>query len=370
MPLGGKGPTTIIVLVVETVIAGLCVGGRYYTRRILKNAAGIDDVALIASWIFMLAFTIAFTISSIYGFGQHVSDLGKEDIKNATLVELCGQFMVAIAMGLSKTGVALFLMRIINTKWQKFILWGWIITIMFLSVFLAVSCFAQCYPVQSLWDTDVKVQYCALNLTNIAFVMCSFSAAMDFFLALCPYYVLKDLNMKPKEKWTIIVSLSLGVFAGVLGIVRTSGLSVLAQTSDYLYATADSVMYTSSELTLTLICVSLPIFRPLIKRLASSDLSSNRTYAKQSTGADADVGTSSRFRSSKNRSKSRPDLEYAMGNVTIAGAGNTKAGDEDGLDTIWKDNDSDRSILPKGQGITRKQEFAVSYNETDGHSQQ
>jgi hypothetical protein len=34
---------------------------------------------------------------------------------------------------------------------------------------------------------------------------------MDFFLALCPYYALKDLNMKRKEKWTIIISLSLGI---------------------------------------------------------------------------------------------------------------------------------------------------------------
>ncbi|KAK6196929.1 hypothetical protein LQW54_011013 [Pestalotiopsis sp. IQ-011] len=34
---------------------------------------------------------------------------------------------------------------------------------------------------------------------------------MDFFLALCSHYALKDLNMKPREKWTIIISLSLGI---------------------------------------------------------------------------------------------------------------------------------------------------------------
>lgn len=101
---------------------------------------------------------------------------------------------------------------------------------MSLSILLAVSCFAQCYPVQGLWDAQVPIEACPLNLTKIAFTMCcklyvrltyvysvnlatmvAFSAAMDFFLALCPYYALKDLNMKPREKWTIIISLSLGI---------------------------------------------------------------------------------------------------------------------------------------------------------------
>jgi hypothetical protein len=65
----------------------------------------------------MVAFAVLFTISSMYGFGQHVDVLEREDIKMATLIELCGQFMVSLAMGLSKTGVALFLMRIITNKW-------------------------------------------------------------------------------------------------------------------------------------------------------------------------------------------------------------------------------------------------------------
>lgn len=140
MPLGGKGPATIAVLCVQAVISGICVGGRYFTRRILKNNPGSDDLVLLASWVsdiilqhppvsretnystsnpqlFMVAFAVLFTISSIYGFGQHVNDLSPEDIKMATFIELCGQFVVSLAMGLSKTGVALFLMRIIASKW-------------------------------------------------------------------------------------------------------------------------------------------------------------------------------------------------------------------------------------------------------------
>lgn len=39
----------------------------------------------------------------------------------------------------------------------------------------------------------------------------AWSAAMDFFLAIFPWFVLWGLNMKKKEKITICCSLSLGV---------------------------------------------------------------------------------------------------------------------------------------------------------------
>ena len=43
---------------------------------------------------------------------------------------------------------------------------------MFLSVFLAISVFAQCTPARSIWDSRVKSKGCSLNLTIIATVMC------------------------------------------------------------------------------------------------------------------------------------------------------------------------------------------------------
>lgn len=96
---------------------------------------------------------------------------------------------------------------------------------------MAITVYAQCYPVQSLWDTDVAVEACPISLTEIATVACgkftsprrrthcrcqlivllAWSAAMDFFLAFFPWYVIWGLNMKTKDKITICVSLSLGI---------------------------------------------------------------------------------------------------------------------------------------------------------------
>lgn len=120
---------------------------------------------------------------------------------------------------------------------HKMLLWAWMITNGFVAVLLGVTVFAQCTPTHALWDQVTAIESCPISLTNVAYVTCSWSAAMDFFLAIFPWFVLWELNMKKKEKITVCLSLSLGVFAGVCGVIRTTGLGVLANSADYLCKT-------------------------------------------------------------------------------------------------------------------------------------
>lgn len=67
--------------------------------------------------IFQVLFAVFFLISSLYGFGQHNTNLDEYSVMMATKVELMGQFAVSLAMGASKAAVALLLLRIINILW-------------------------------------------------------------------------------------------------------------------------------------------------------------------------------------------------------------------------------------------------------------
>ncbi|KAI0884105.1 uncharacterized protein GGS22DRAFT_189235 [Annulohypoxylon maeteangense] len=354
MPLGGKGPTTIAVLSAEAVLSAAFVAMRFYTRKVIKGGVGSDDYLLIMTWFFQALFVALMIASSIYGFGQHTKDISLDDIRVATKIELIGQLVVSLAMGLSKTSVAMFLMRIIITVWHRVVLWFWIVTMMTWSLLLAISCFAQCTPVESIWDERIKTKSCPLNLTNIAFIMCSWSAAMDFFLAAFPWAILWNLNMQRREKVTICVSLSLGIFAGVCGIIRTSGLAVLSQTADYLYATADSVMWTSSELTITIVCVSAPVLRPLWRKLVG------RTSTDQSYGnsdRSNEIMTIGRIRKAR-----KTDTELALDTIPRPDIKNTRT-TAIGTNRGNLNTGSQQSILRNSQAIQKTKEFTISYEE-------
>ncbi|KAL4953577.1 hypothetical protein BDW69DRAFT_184368 [Aspergillus filifer] len=278
MALRQKGPTLVGVLWTETFLCMMVLALRFWTRTMILRNPGWDDILLVITWVLMVAFAGLCTASATYGMGVHASDLTDEEISRGMLLLLSGQSVIAIAMGISKCAVAAFLMRIVVNKWHKAFLWFWNITIMALSILLAVVVFAQCTPIASIWDSRVKSHGCPISMPKVATVMCAWSAVLDFVLAFFPWYALWQLNMKRKEKITICMSLSLGVFAGICGIIRTTGLSALTESKDYLYATTDSVIWTNSELTTTIVCVSVPALRPLyrsIRGLTSSKDASN-----------------------------------------------------------------------------------------------
>ncbi|KAI4864892.1 hypothetical protein F4820DRAFT_313481 [Hypoxylon rubiginosum] len=356
MPLGGKGPLTITVLTVEVALAGAVISMRLYTRKFLKGGVGIDDYLLMITWVIQMLFVILMIVSSVYGFGQHTTDITAEDIRKATKIEVLAQFFISLAMGLSKTAVAAFLLRIIVVVWQKAILWFWIVTMMAWSFLLAISCFAQCTPVEAIWDARITNKSCPINLTDIAFIMCSWSAAMDFFLAAFPWVVLWRLNMPKKEKITICVSLSLGVVAGICGVVRTSGLEVLSQTADYLYATADSIIWTNSEMTITIICASVPVLRPLWVKVLGGSIS-DRYYKQSDKPSEGSDGIITIGRIRKER---KMETDFDLETIPRPDVRNTKT-TTIGTFNGFSDAGSEHSILRDGQAIQQKREFTIAY---------
>jgi hypothetical protein len=104
---------------------------------------------------------------------------------------------------------------------------------------------------------------------------------MDFVLAILPWPVVMGLNMKRKEKITIACGLSLGVFAGACSIVRTAELRSLASKANYVYDTAPMLLWSSSEICLSIICACIPVLRPLYVRIvygSKGDSSGGRSY--------------------------------------------------------------------------------------------
>ncbi|EWY81750.1 hypothetical protein FOYG_15966 [Fusarium oxysporum NRRL 32931] len=160
--------------------------------------------------------------------------------------------------------VAMFLLRNVMKRWHRWFLWFCTVSMVIMSIFLAVTVFAQCTPA----DPAPCTCCCVLTLSQ------AYAAAMDFILAGFPLIALHGLNMKPKERHTICLSLSLGVFAGICGIFRTTGLTSLSNSQDYLYAISDSAIWTASEVTAIIFCLTLPALRPLYKKIRNQESSS------------------------------------------------------------------------------------------------
>jgi hypothetical protein len=125
---------------------------------------------------------------------------------------------------------------------------------------------------------------------------------MDFVLAALPWHVIMSLNIKQKEKYTIACGLSLGVIAGACSIVRTLELRSLSSMDNYVYDTAPMLLWSSSEVCLTIICACIPTLRPLYVRITygSRGESSDRHSYPLSSYSNLKRGSGTEKRGSSN----------------------------------------------------------------------
>ncbi|KAJ5887986.1 hypothetical protein N7495_008027 [Penicillium taxi] len=324
---GGEGPMVNGVLAMMLVIVIVCVGLRLYTRKILLNALGADDIFVIIAVIAQLVNNIFIGISSHYGLGQHYEAIGSPVIYiEAVKWELFSHATEIFSNGAAKCAVGVFLLRILRTKWHIWFVWINLFITAFFAIFGTITCIIHCLPVQKSWNTTLPGK-CWMNFSTFGYFVASWYTISDFAFAILPWFVIWNLNMKKSDKMVVAGGLSLGILAGICGIVGIVGIIRQTTAADFasvnylctlqffsildLYNKTDTVLdsstsllvWSSTETALTVMCACIPMLRPLWNHTrygpdrTSNAISPNssykmRKYAKQSSQYTKDTGTS------------------------------------------------------------------------------
>ncbi|KAJ4299640.1 hypothetical protein N0V90_004886 [Kalmusia sp. IMI 367209] len=239
-----------------------------------------------------VGYVAAISVGIMYGIGKKYATVEPTNYSKAIMWEAIGQGICIMGIAASKSSVAVFLLRIVVTKWHKALLWFCIVSTTILCIITTTLLFLQCRPAAFLWDPTIEGGYCWLNFTRVGLTMGAWSAAMDFVLAILPWHVIMGLNMKRKEKLTVAFGLSLGLFAGICSIIRTYELQALSSLDEYVYDTVPMLLWSSTEVFATIVCACIPILRPLyvkIRHGSRGDSSSDpRSYPLSEYGKKED----------------------------------------------------------------------------------
>ncbi|CAI7629589.1 unnamed protein product [Penicillium bialowiezense] len=346
---GGLGPMTNAVLWVEVVVFALFVGLRLYTRKFILSAIGLDDYLVVVALVLHITYTVFVTVGTVYGLGRLFAEVGDPVIYfTAVKYELFSQVAGIMVIGVGKSAVGVFLLRIVRNKIQIWIIWGCLAITAIITLFASITVIVQCIPVEKSWNPTTP-GHCWLDFSKVGYTVGSWFVAADFAFAILPWFVVWDLNMKQKEKITVACGLSLGIFAGICGIIRTKALAGL-NASEYIYDTVPMLIWSATESCVTIMCSSIPVLRPLYVRVKygkdgkSSSSSGNTSYKMPMYGSNRKWG---KFNRSDLESSGEPDdISYQT--------------------TVMKHgprNSSDENILRGAAGIERTDEISVSYEQ-------
>ncbi|CAG8891153.1 unnamed protein product [Penicillium egyptiacum] len=127
-----------------------------------------------------------------------------------------------MACTLGKTSFAVTLLRIVVQGWMVIVLWFVIVTMNIVKILAALFVFLQCKDPRHLWNPMIPSECWPSHVfTNFSLFVGAYSGAQDFVLALLPWTIVWNLQMRKKEKLGVAFAMSLGIFAGAASIVKT-----------------------------------------------------------------------------------------------------------------------------------------------------
>ncbi|KAJ5790453.1 uncharacterized protein N7518_007464 [Penicillium psychrosexuale] len=341
LPPESQAPTVKGVMWTMSMVPLAFVFLRLYVRVYMRRVFGWDDGIAIAAIGCLIGYAAVSHVAANLGLGQHLEIVQKNPDNLIQVALLCniGESLAIIACTLGKTSFAVTLLRIVVRRWMVILLWFVIVTMNIVNILAALFVFLQCKDPRHLWNPMIPSECWPSHIfTHFSLFVGAYSGAQDFVLALLPWAIVWNLQMKKKEKLGVAVAMSLGIFAGAASIVKTIHLVALSAKSDFTWELAPLLIWAAVEDGLAITAASIPTLKPLLTRMfpsTSADSYNMIAYPKQPP-------------SRKIFDNSQGETQTDIGHTSVHDTGSQTAILE--------------PIVPKGENINMITEVSVTYN--------
>jgi len=237
LPHDDQGPHLLAAAWALTGLSALFLGTRLYCKLCRGTAHGgrrgglrglwWDDYILTAAWVCLAVSSILHTVNVVVGgYGKHLWDVGS----NYTIGVIIDTFLrlniistlTTTASVWTKTSFALTLVKLCD-GWTRRSIWAAIVLMNAIMLVACVLPWTRCKPISATWNfLQEELGQClpiGLFVGYNTFATSS-TAAVDIILALLPWKIIWDLQMKKIEKIGVGVAMSCGLFAGAVTIVK------------------------------------------------------------------------------------------------------------------------------------------------------
>ncbi|EAQ84429.1 hypothetical protein CHGG_08443 [Chaetomium globosum CBS 148.51] len=336
----------------STIFMGLRIWARTYSRIL-----GTDDLYMAACWLTFVALGVSAILIGESGGTRHFAYLTLAEKEYQIKLQVVLQAFGIPCTAFGKIAVAFTILRIINQssiKWHVWSLWVLIILTALTSALDVLLVLFQCGDPANLWDlvgqaTGTLTCLDKAAVYNFNTFTASFQAFADFYLALLPIHIIWHLQMPLRRKLALVALLGLTTFTGIAAVIKTvlasKNLGVAADPTWDLYALA---VWAAVEITLIVVCGSVPALAPLWERFVVRRRKHRRGYRDTTGGESYMVSEYNLSRVGK-----QDVVGSKQSSRVVASAGNSVDGDGDGDGEREGDVESGTGRLVGGRDVRR-----------------
>ncbi|CCT66610.1 related to integral membrane protein PTH11 [Fusarium fujikuroi] len=266
--IANRGPQLMAVNITFFAMALVTCLLRCYVRLFMVNGFRKDDWLMVVAMVFFTCYATSSTVGVTFGTGRHHDDLETNQIHTAMMCWWFCYLGYALTMISCKLSIGYFLLRVTTEKIQRWTIYlAMFSTALSCGIFFFVTLF-QCHPISYFWNKDQDGKCIDPGVViGLAALYSVFAVGSDLVFALLPGWIVWNLQLHKRTKYSLIPLLAMGCIASAAVIARFPYLHLLGD-PDFLWNTTDIAIWSTIEQGLAITASSLATLRPLIKQIA------------------------------------------------------------------------------------------------------
>ncbi|KAH7075445.1 hypothetical protein BKA63DRAFT_297331 [Paraphoma chrysanthemicola] len=266
------------VVLTFTLVAGLVVFLRLFTRLLLSRMVGLEDLCICIAMTLSLVLTVKTSEQVMHGLGRPQSELSKDERLTFLKAFWINLWIYSIALTIIKVSILIQYLRIFPVRrFQKycFLVLGVVIAYGSWTVFGNIF---LCSPIASFWDKSINSNGHCIDRMVVWFANAGVNIALDMIIFLLPWPLTRTLQISKRQRRGLFLMFGLSASVATVSVIRLYSLHEVTKSDDLPFDSPAFATLSAVEVNVGIICACLPAMRPLLARMMPDYFSAAAQY--------------------------------------------------------------------------------------------
>ncbi|KAL7782340.1 hypothetical protein V8C43DRAFT_296088 [Trichoderma afarasin] len=257
-------PLSYIIISLLYILAMITIAMRIWVRGYSMKSFGWDDWAM-ASLLIFFSFQQALLYFFLeFGAGMHITQVMQDHPEWMTILLkglLLEEYWYVFMQFAVKMCFLLFFFRLSETQLFLQFLWAIIGFHMLSTIAIWLLYSLQCRPLKAFYAPELYPDAKCLSTTITYFVPYSLNLFVDVCILFLPLPTIWTLQMSLKRRLAVLVVLTTGGSAVLIGGLRAIILIEFSKSPDFTYSLGKMVIISSAEMSIGIIAANMPALK-------------------------------------------------------------------------------------------------------------
>ncbi|RMY72384.1 hypothetical protein D0863_04549 [Hortaea werneckii] len=265
VPEDSGASTIVAVAVAFSILSLFACALRLYCKLVFMRGVGLDDAAVLSSFILGTAYCANTIYQTRWGFGLDDDQIPRENILEYSKVRQDGyvQYAGGPLYALGILGFKLSLLSVYHQlagfkRLYRSVLWVTMALVTLNSVAFAFVFAFSCDPPAKVWNNDIA----GTCVNEVAFYFGA-TIGLDLLVIALPFPIIKGLQLDARKKIGLGALFGLGIFVTVVQILRVESFAKIKGYTD----SQQPITWSMIEIHVGCLVACIPTYTPLLRKL-------------------------------------------------------------------------------------------------------